>query len=529
VRILRDWGIGVGALCAALGLILNSIVPERRAYTLAIAVFGAVLLLAGAVLDRRRLVAALRGRTVRAASASVGYTLTVLAVIVLVNFLAGRHHHRFDLTENKDFSLSEQTIKVLEGLPREVTVTSFSRETDPGHQKLKDLLEEYAYRSPVLSVKYIDPDRNPGEVRRYNVTELGTVVIESGKSETRITTSDEEALTNALIKVTSDKERAVYFTGGHGEHDINGTERDGLSALKGVLEKQNYVVKPLVLNQGVPADATALVIAGPDKPFLETEVAMIADYAGRGGRLLLMQDPGADPGFAALLAGYGAVVRKDVVIDKVSQLFGGDARIPMVPPDGYDTLHPITKSFAYQTVYPLASSLDVREPAPEGVTATKLAQTSEMSWGETSEQEFTSGRITLNEGVDTRGPIVLAAAFEKRAAGAATAEASAPADAPDDGGAAAAKPASRLVLFGDADFASNNYFNAAGNGDLALNAIAWLVEQGELISIRPKTAVPRIAVLSAGQVFYYFWSIVAVAPIGIAAIGVAIWWRRKRL
>jgi ABC-type uncharacterized transport system involved in gliding motility auxiliary subunit len=528
VRILRDWGIGIGALLAALGLILNSIVPERRGYTLSIAAFGAVLLLAGAVLDRRRIGAALRGRTVRAASASVGYTLTVLAVVVLVNFLAGRHHRRFDLTENKDFSLSEQTIKVLEGLPREVTVTSFSRETDPGYQKLKDLLEEYTYRSPKLSVKFIDPDRNPGEVRRYNVTELGTVVIESGKSETRITTSDEEALTNALIKVTSDKERAVYFTSGHGEHDINGTERDGLSALKGVLEKQNYVVKPLVLSQGVPADATAVVIAGPDKPFLEAEVAMVADYAGRGGRLLLMQDPGVDPGFATLLSTYGAAVRKDVVIDKVSQLFGSDARIPMVPPDGYDTLHPITKSFAYQTVYPLASSLDVKEPAPEGVTATRLAHTSAMSWGETSEEEFTSGRITLNEGVDTRGPIVLAAAFEKKADDPAAAGASTPADTPD-AAAAAAKPASRLVLFGDADFACNNYFNAGGNGDLALNSIAWLVEQGELISIRPKTAVPRIAVLSAAQVFYYFWSIVAVAPIGIAAIGVAIWWRRKRL
>jgi len=517
MKILRDWGVGVGALLAVLGLILDSIVPEKRNLTLSITVFGAALLVAGAVLDRRRIGAALRGRTARAASASIGYTLTVLAVVVLVNFMAGRHHRRFDLTENRDFSLSEQTIKVLEGLSREVTVTSFTRETDPGYQKVKDLLEEYTYRTAKLSVKFIDPDRNPGEVKRYNVTEIGTVVIESGKSETRITTADEEALTNALIKVTSDKERSVYFTTGHGEHDINGTERDGLSALRGVLEKQNYVVKPLVLNQGVPADATAVVIAGPDKPFLETEVAMVADYAGRGGRLLLMQDPGTDPGFATLLSTYGAVVRKDIVIDKVSQLFGGDARIPMVPPDGYDTLHPITKSFAYQTMYPLAASLDVKEPAPDGVTATRLALTSAMSWGETSEAEFTSGRITLDEGVDTRGPIVIAAAFEKKAGGAADAAAD-----------VATKPASRLVLFGDADFASNSYFNAGGNGDLALNSIAWLVEQGELISIRPKTQVPQIAILSRAQVLYYLWSIVAVAPIGIATIGVAIWWRRKR-
>jgi gliding motility-associatede transport system auxiliary component len=524
MRILREWGVGLGTLIAALGLILNSIVPERRVQALSIAAFGAVLLLAGAVLDRQRLLAALRGRTARAASASIGYTLAVLAVVVLVNFMASRHHKRIDLTENQAFSLSEQTVKVLEGLPREVTVTAFVRESDPGYQKIKDLLEEYTYRTNKLTVKYIDPDRNPGEVKRYNVTELGTVVIESGKSESRVTTSDEESLTNALIKVTSDRERVVYFTTGHGEHDTGSTGREGLSALKEVLEKQNYAVKPLVLNQGVPGDATVVVIPGAQKPFLEAEVGMIADFVGKGGRLLLMQDPGTDPGFAALLARFGAAVRKDVVIDKVSQLFGGDARIPLVPPDGYDTGHPITKTFSYQTIYPMASSLDVKEPAPEGVTATKLAHTSEMSWGETSEAEFNSGRISLNEGVDTRGPIVLAAAFEKKMPQADAA----PASTAGAEQAAGAK-AERLVLFGDADFASNNYFNAGGNGDLALNAIAWLAEQGELISIRPKTSLPRIAVLSPAQMFYYFWTIVAVAPLGIAATGVAIWWRRKRL
>ncbi|HUD73067.1 MAG TPA: GldG family protein, partial [Dongiaceae bacterium] len=506
----------------------NSIVPERRAATLSIAAFGAALMIAGIVLNAARFAAAIKGKKARAASASVGYLLTVLAVVVLVNFLAGRHHKRFDLTENQAFSLSEQTVKVLTSLDRDVSITSFARETDPTYQKLKDLLDEYSYRTRHLQVKFIDPDRNPGEVKRYNVTEAGAVILESGKSETRITTTDEESLTNALVKVTSDKERVVYFVSGHGEHDLNNNERDGLSLLKGVMEKQNYQVKPLVLSQGVPADASAVVIAGADKPYLEAEVKMIGDYVAGGGRLLLMQDPGTDPGFGPLLAGFGAAVRHDVVIDKVSQLFGGDARIPMVAPDAYDRSHPITKTFEYQTIYPLAASLDVKEPAPDGVTATKLAHTSELSWGEATEQEIQSGRIHLDEGVDTRGPITVAAAFERKSPASAPAPEAAPASSP----APEAKPegkASRLVLFGDADFASNNYFNAGGNGDLALNSIAWLVEQGELIAIRPKTSSPSIAILSPAQIFYYFWTIVAVAPIGIAAAGVAIWWRRKRL
>src|SRR5262245_61712643 len=198
MKILRDYGAGVGALLVVLGLILRSIVPEKPLYTGSITVFGGVLLIAGLVLNRARVAAALRGRAARAAGASLGYTLVVVAVVVLINWLAGRHHRRFDLTENHDFSLSEQTMKVLGGLPREVSVTSFSRETDPGRTKLQDLLEEYTYRTPKLQVHYIDPDKNPGEVKRYNVTELGTIVVESGKQEARINASDEESLTNAI-------------------------------------------------------------------------------------------------------------------------------------------------------------------------------------------------------------------------------------------------------------------------------------------------------------------------------------------
>jgi len=523
MRVLRDWGTGAGALIAVIGLILDGTAPEHHTFWMSLAAFGALLFVSGFALNRERILAGLRGRTVRAASASVGYTLTVLAVVALVNFLSVRHHHRFDLTENKQFSLSEQTIKVLQGLPREVTLTIFSRETDPGYPKLKDLLDEYKYRTSKLTVRPLDPDKNPGEVKRYNVTELGTIVVESGKQESRITTSDEEALTNALIKVTSDKERVVYFTSGHGEHDLNDTGRDGLSALKGVMEKQNYVVKPLLLNQGVPADASALVVPGPQKPLLEAEAKMVHDYVDRGGRVFLAQDPDTSPGLGTLLAEFGAAVRKDVIIDKVSQLFGGDARIPMVAPDSYDRSHPITKTFAYQTIFPMASSLDVKEPPPAGVTATKLAHSSDLSWGETSAQELQSGHIRLDEGVDTRGPLTIAEAFERKEEGAKPAAGGAAADAPKS------DRASRLILFGDSDFMSNNYFNAGGNGDLALNCIAWLVEQGELISIRPKTSTPRVVILSPAQVFYYFWTIVAIAPILIATVGVTIWWRRKRL
>ncbi|MBI1951006.1 MAG: GldG family protein [Acidobacteria bacterium] len=526
MRFLKSAASGLGALVVVVAIILYGLVPGHAKYVLAVGAFGLALLAAGLILNRDRVAAALRGKRARGAGASAGYVLTVLAVIVLVNFLATRHHKRFDLTENKAFSLSEQTVKVVESLPREVTVTAFFREAEPARQKLEDLLAEYRYHSPKLTVRYIDPDTHPGDAKRYAITEYGTIVLESGKQESRVNTPDEESLTNALIKVTKDRERVVYFTTGHGEHDTGAGERDGLSLLKGELEKQHYTVKPLVLSQGIPADAAVLGVAGPQKPFLEAEVRMVEEFLRAGGHLLYLQDPETDSGLRAVLSSYGVTVGNDVVVDKVSRLFGGDYLMPLVPADGYDEFHPITKTFRFQTFFPIASSIEISGSLPEGVTATKLAQTSPLAWAQPSDGELKTGRLTLKEGAGVKGPITLGAAValttdrkpktEEEAAAAGDGEAKSTAGA-------------RLVVFGDSDFLTNGYLNASGNGDLALNAIAWLAEQEELVSIRPKTSVPRILILSGQQVRYYFWSIVAFAPVTIAVVGVGIWWRRKKL
>ncbi|MEK7283589.1 MAG: Gldg family protein [Acidobacteriota bacterium] len=526
MKFLKSAASGLGALLVALAIILYGLVPGHAEYVLSVGAFGLALLVAGLVLNRDRVAAALRGKRARGAGASAGYVLTVLAVIVLANFLSTRHHRRFDLTENQAFSLSEQTIKVVESLPREVAVTAFYREAEPARQKLEDLLAEYRYHSPKLTVRYIDPDTHPGDAKRYGITEYGTIVIESGKQESRVNAPDEESLTNALIKVTKDRDRVVYFTTGHGEHDTAGSERDGLSLLKGELEKQHYTVKPLVLSQGIPEDATVLGIAGPQKPFLEAEVKMVEEFLRKGGDLLYLQDPETDSGLRAVLSAYGVTVGDDVVVDKVSRLFGGDYLMPLVPADGYDEFHAITKTFRFQTFFPIASSIEIAASLPEGVTATKLAQTSPLAWAQPTHGELKSGRLTLKEGTGVKGPITIGAAVDRKID-----QAPKPEEEASATGEAGPKSTAgtRLVLFGDSDFLTNGYFNASGNSDLALSAIAWLAEQEELVSIRPKTSLPRIVILSPQQVRYYFWSIVAFAPVTIAVVGIGIWWRRKKL
>jgi ABC-type uncharacterized transport system involved in gliding motility auxiliary subunit len=523
VRFLKEFAAGAGALLLVLAIALEAIVPERAAYVLSIGGLGAVLLAAGLWLDRERVLAILKGRTARAAGASAGYVLTVLAVVVLVNFLAARHHLKFDATENKAFTLSEQTVKILQSLARDVEVTSFFKEGEPAYDKFKDLIQEYADTGRRLRHRNVDPDKNPGEARRYGITEYGQIVVESGKQESRVTTPDEESLTNALIKVTRDRERIVYVTAGHGERDLNDGERGGLTALKGELEKQHYTVKPLVLGQGVPADASLVLIAGPKKTFLDGEVRMVDEYLERGGRLLYLQDPATDPGLDRVLATYGVAVRKDVVVDKVSRLFGGDYLVPMVAPDGYDTLHPVTKNFKIQTIFPLASSVDVKSELPAGVSATKLAQSTTYSWSQPENGQLQSGRMTLDEKSGLHGPLTIGAAVTRKV------DAAPPPEAEAKQAEKPTPPETRLLVFGDSDFLTNAYFNASGNSDLALNGVAWLSEQEELVSIRPKTSTPRILILGPQEARLYFFTIVAFAPIVTVVAGVGIWARRKKL
>lgn len=537
MRVLRDYGAGTGALLLVLGFILTTVVPERRSLAISIALFGLTLIVSGLVLDRKRVALILKGRRGRSAGASAGYILVVTAIVVLVNFIAGRHHARYDVTENKAFSLSPQTIRVLETLPGEVRATAFHREGEPGRGRLEELVEEYRYHSDKLTWRFVDPDKNPGEVGRFEIRDYGTIVFESAGRESRTTTADEESLTNALIKVTREDQLVAYVTTGHGERSLEERERSGLSLLAEALLKQDYRVAPAALTSGVPEDAGVLVIAGPDRPFLPEQIGMVNDYLNAGGRALVLIDPGTDPGLAGILSAFGLAVRRDVVIDKVSQIFGGDARMPVIDAAGYDPLHAVTRGFKYQTLYPMVSSIRIAETLPERVSVSRLARTSDASWGETNVSEVESGSITYDEGVDTRGPVVVAAAASRRIGEVA--------DDPEGGDTAAegdgvsgddagdrpsdVRREARLVLFGDSDFVTNGYFNMTGNGDLALNAIAWLAEREELVSIRPQPSQPHLVVLTSDQIRYYFLTIVVLMPVSIAAAGIAVWIRRRRL
>ncbi|MGB9893669.1 MAG: DUF7088 domain-containing protein, partial [Candidatus Saccharicenans sp.] len=191
--------------------------------------------------------------------------ILVLAILVVINFFSARHHYRADLTASKIHSLSEQSVSVVKHLKSEVGIKAFFRDSNVSRPTMENLLKIYAYHSPKVKYEFIDPDKNPGLIKKYEITQDGTTVFECGDKENRITTTSEEDVTNAIIKVTREKKKVIYFLEGHGEDSIEDSGDPGFSTAKNELEKIGYEVKKLTLalSSNFPQDCSLLIVPGP--------------------------------------------------------------------------------------------------------------------------------------------------------------------------------------------------------------------------------------------------------------------------
>jgi ABC-type uncharacterized transport system involved in gliding motility auxiliary subunit len=434
----------------------------------------------------------------------------VLGLLGFANYLAGKHTWRKDTTAAKQFSLSDQTKKVLGALQEDLRITAFYQAGE--QDRVADQFKEYASVTPKFKYEFIDPDKKPDMARRYGVTAYNTTVISYRGQDEKITTATEADLTNAIIKVTRDKKKKIYFTTNHGEKAIDSDERLGMSAAQKSIKEKNYEVGTVSLidTAGVPEDCSVLVVASAQTPFLAPELEKVKKYLDKGGAALFMLD--ADllaksplPSFSDILNEYGIQPNDDMILDfsGIGQLFGAGPDMPVVA--NYSK-HTITEKFgSFMTAYPSARSLTIMGDKPSGVSAEAFASTSGNSWGESNPDELRSGRVQPNFPPDRRGPLPIGVAATKSAA----------ADGSTNGSSN-----SRLVVFGDSDFAANYLFGFQKNGDLFMNVISWLAEEEDLIAIPPKNPEDRrISLTASGSKMIM---LVSLFLLPLAAFGTAI-------
>ena len=520
---LLGW-LGVALVCAAVAI--RFLKPELQPWYNGFAIAGLVCTLLYILSQWREVARSFAGREARFGTLAVASIAVVLAILIGINYLASRRNTRWDLTAARQFTLSDQTKKVLQSLERPVVVRVFDRSEN--FERFRPRLDEYRYNSDKITVEYIDVERRPALATQYQVQTTGTVVFEYDGRVERVSSDGEQELTNALIKVIQGRENKVYFVQGHGEKTTDAADRAGYSAIAAALTSDNFAHEPLILAQQkeVPADATVLIVAGPTGDFLAPEIDMLEAYLAKGGKLFVLLDPPEKPGepdltnLVGLVKEWGIEPGVNVVVDVsgVGQMIGTGPEVPIAAK--YNP-HPITEGFELLTAYPFARSVSSVSGGANNRVAQNLIETSSTSWAETDiKQLMADGSVKPEpEKGDISGPVSLGAAV------------SAPAEQPAPDGTAtdgeAPKPETRLVVMGDSDFASNRWLGISGNRDLFLNAVNWLAQQENLISIRAKDPEDRRITLTADQERRIFWITVFIIPGLILAAGVHTWWRRR--
>lgn len=534
---LKRFGGTAGVLIVLAGCGIVYFLPEHAVWGWVLTGAGFLPLLGATWLNRDDLINLAKGRPFRHGANAIFYSLVVLGIVGAVDFLAVRHNHRFDLTESGRHSVSQQTVQILKGLDKdgqEISMIGFFG-PDPrnGKEKALDLMEEYRYHDSRITVKTLDPFRSPAEVRAYSVEEDGTVIVSTKSGEARIAPSregglTEESLTNAVIKATEKSKKIICVTTGHGEKQIGESSPQGFQLAAEALKKENFEVREIKVLEGggVSADCSSVVVPGPTHAFLQPEVDALEKYLKAGGRAIVMAEPRTRTGLESLLARYGLKTDDDFIVDvnPMSRILGGSPAAPVVYEYGS---HPITKDFeGLATIFPTVESVETVAPMETGVTTVALAHTSARSWGETGDL---SDRVSYDEGKDKPGPLNVAALAVQKHTETPAADPNAKPQGDGDTTQGDAGKETRLVVFGDSDYAANNGFMMAGNKDLFLNTMAWLNERTDLISIRPKNQAAQPVVMTDLQARVLKWYSLGLSPLVVIVIGVGVFLRRRRL
>lgn len=505
-------------------LVFFIFLPEYTLGILTITAVAGINALFFLITSRKEVLHALKTRTALYGMNSTVFILVFLGILIGINVMAFHHKTLWDITETSAYTLSPQTRKIAQNLPRKVKMTAFFQIGNPGRDAFEQLAEGYQELTDQIEVELVDPDRQPAVVKQYGVTTYGTVVFESGKQTAKAKKATEEDLTNALLQVTRDQQKKIYFLSGHKEKNIEGKERTGYSQAKQALEQEQYKVEPLLLLQTgkVPEDASALIINGPEKILQESEIAAVEAYLNQGGAVLLLLDPQQDSGLTPFLGRWGVDIRDDLVIDPLAKMFGADYTTPII---SQISDHPITRDMGQQIIFPMLRS--VSAITMEDIKTTQLLFSGPKSW---AEKEYKSGKVRIDPGIDLEGPVPVAVLSSKEVISGQSAEQK-PESSSETKNPESPAPAknAHLIVVGDSEFASNQFFSLYGNSDFFLNTASWLAKEDNLISIRPRPRKWSPIALTGTQGNVISMLGIIVFPSLVILAGFRIWWKRRSL
>lgn len=496
-----------GMIAAAFGLGAFYATGEAGAFTTINVALGCAALLVSGLAGARRLRGLGAAAARRVLLPHVALIALALAAAVSAERLAAWSGVQADLTANRRFELAPATREALGDLASPLEATLYYDPGDPRVRSTRLLLRTLSHAGPV-EVRERLMSESAGEVDRYGLSSSNSLVLSLDGEVQIVARPTEAAVLEAVLRMQRHTERILYLTRGAGEGDFQSDEERGLSRLASALLARGYRLRDFVLPAAarVPDDASAVILAGPQRPLREGSIEALRAYLERGGRVLAMLEPGRASGLAGLLEDFGFRTPHGVIVDPASgPVEGGPAGVnPII--ESYSE-HPVTQGLGptrmtfFLTARPVFAE---RKPGPED-TLSELLYTSRRAWLAGNVEAVQDG-LSPQPAPDAgrhRYVIVSTGRYPREAGEA------------------------RIAVFGDRDFATNQYVRALYNMDLLLNTVHWLTEREAEISLLPKPWTPIQRPLTPQETLTMLYAVGLLLP-ELLLIAAATVWLRKR-
>lgn len=431
------------------------------------------------------------------------FTVLFVLAVILAGWLSSRHSLQFDWTVGARNTLSAPSAAILAQLDSPVEIVAFAREDELVRARVQRMVDRYLRASNRISLRFVNPDTAPEQVREQGISVDGELLIRyAGRSE-KVAELTEQTLSNALLRLGRGGERRVLFLSGHGERAPDGEANFDWRDFGAAMRKRGLVAESvnLAVANAVPGKAAVLVVADPRAALLPGELQAIENWIADGGSLLWLAEPRRPlpDKIAALL---GVQTQPGTVVDANTSALGiRDPSFALVAE--YDGGNPVTRDFKVLTVYPQAAPVDRIAEAATDWQVRNLLQTLPRSWAEIGPIKDTIGYDADSE---RAGPLPIGLTLTRRIGA----------------------REQRVAVIGDADFLANSYLGNAGNLDLGLALFNWLAHDDRLVTIPAKTAPDVGMEFTPALSALIGFGLLLGLPLSLLAIGVWVWWLRRR-
>jgi ABC-type uncharacterized transport system involved in gliding motility auxiliary subunit len=452
-------------------------------------------------------------------------TLSGVIGLIILNLIFQQISPQFDLTANKLFSLSEQTIQVTEALKSPVTIYGL---WEPGKEmrNVREILDRYTAQSDNIRLESIDPDKNPGFITEYDTDKRGieknSLIITGERGFKVIRLQDmydinysdpqnpqitgfsiERRITSALLYVSSGETPAVYEITGHQETPLG-------EYMQELLDRENTVLRQVNLIQAdIPDDASALILNGPKSDLFPGERDKILEYLDGGGRLLALLDFRARDtvNLDEMFASYGIRFDYGVVVE-LDKNYNTGHPFQTVPDMGsHEITAPLLRNRT-AVILQFARGISPVEARRRTLEISPFLSTSQLSY---LRKDISQNSLEIIDS-DTPGPIVIGMSAKDIQEGANNQEA-------------------RVVAIGCANLLEplELYGPIPANIDLFLNSLTWLRDRPENLAVRSKSLIAFPMSLTGVHVIVFGLLFVVLIPLAFFTIGFVTWLRRRHL